>query len=248
MNLESNIKDTISKKLEEGIVEKLVEEQLEKGIVNALSSLFGSYGDVTRVIEEKVKAVMIPHLEKYDYSKYLVKLDSVLVDVLKNSSLDNNKLLSNFKELITDKEIKKTIKVSELFDKWTEFVAENVETDGLDIDYDDGISYKPVGVTLEIEYDNDRDWSSFQYATMVFECEYDEDMNFAIRLSRWNKNEEKIWDMNYDTKHEIKSLRYLKAFEIFLMKLNQVGTKIEIDIDFEEHEVTPEKKPEASFE
>jgi hypothetical protein len=248
MNLESNIKDTISKKLEEGIVEKLVEEQLEKGIVNALSSLFGSYGDVTKVIEEKVKAVMIPHLERYDYSKYLVKLDSVLVEVLKSSSLDNTKLLSNFKELMTNQEIKKTIKVSELFDKWTDFVAKDVETDGLDIDYDDGVSYKAVDVTLEIEYDNDRNWSSFQYATMVFECEHDEAMNFAIRLSRWNKNEEKIWDMHYDTKHEIEALRYLNEFEVFLMKLNQDGTKIEIDTDYEEDQVTPEKEPEASFE
>ena len=32
MSLEENIKDTIAKKMEEGIVEKLVAEQLEKGI------------------------------------------------------------------------------------------------------------------------------------------------------------------------------------------------------------------------
>ncbi|MEB4838517.1 hypothetical protein P5G86_00165 [Paenibacillus jamilae] len=38
----------IGKKLAEGTVEKLIEEQLEKGINNALGSLFGSYGDLVR--------------------------------------------------------------------------------------------------------------------------------------------------------------------------------------------------------
>ncbi|SUA70143.1 hypothetical protein [Paenibacillus polymyxa] len=76
MTLENSIKDVISKKLEDGTVEKLIEQQLEKGVVNALENLFRSYGDVTKIIEEKVKSVMVPYLESYDYSKYIIKLDS----------------------------------------------------------------------------------------------------------------------------------------------------------------------------
>ena len=100
MNLENSIKDVISKKLEDGSIEKLVEEQLEKGVSNALSSLFSGYGDVTKVIEKQVKSVMIPYLSQYDYSNYIVKLDSILVDVLKASSLENKKMLENFKDLM----------------------------------------------------------------------------------------------------------------------------------------------------
>lgn len=54
MDLETGIKDIISKKLEDGTVEKLIGEQLEKGIVKALDNILGNYGDVTKVIEERL--------------------------------------------------------------------------------------------------------------------------------------------------------------------------------------------------
>src|SRR5690606_29777527 len=117
MNLENSIKDVISKKLVDGTVEKLVEEHLQKGVTKALENLFSSYGDVTKVIEEQVKSVMVPYLENYDYSEYITKLDSVLVDVLKNTALENKKLLTNFRELMVHEE-RKEIKITELFEEW----------------------------------------------------------------------------------------------------------------------------------
>ncbi|PHA03023.1 hypothetical protein COE51_01380 [Bacillus pseudomycoides] len=246
MNLENNIKDVISKKLADGVVEKLIEEQLEKGINNALSSLFGSYGDVTEIIEKQIKSVMIPYLENYDYSKYIVKLDSVLVDVLKSSASENKKILENFKELMIPTE-EKSIKVTELFEKWKEYVAKNVETDGLEIDYDDEPSYEYVEVRFEVEEDEGRSWSSFEYATLVFECDHDEKMNFAIRLSRWKDDKKKEWRMEYDRIPDMNSLRRLNEFDMLLMKLNQNYTKLILDGTFDNDSVRPEKEPEASF-
>ncbi|WP_094603439.1 hypothetical protein [Sporomusa silvacetica] len=246
--LENSIKDVIGKKLEDGTIEKLVAEQLEKGVLNALDSLFRSYGDVTKVIEDKIKSVMVPYLEGYDYSKYIVKLDSVLVEVLENCALDNKKMLTNFKELMLPEE-RKTIKASELYDIWCKYVAKEVETNGLEIDYDDGPTYTPVEVTLNVDYDNDRSWSSFNYATLVFECEHDEEMNFAIRLNRWTGDkEEDQWGIGYDKVKDIASLRRLNDFEILLMRLDQAGTKLIMDTDSESDEITPEEEPEATYE
>jgi hypothetical protein len=246
MNLETSIKDVITKKLEEGFVEKLIAEQLENGVKNALKDLLGSYGDVTKVIEKQVKSVMIPYLESYDYSKYVTKLDSVLVDVLKNSAIENKKLLENFKNLMI-KDDRKEIKVTDLFEEWKIYVRNNVETDGLDIDYDGGHpAYEYVDVNMNVNFDDERSWSSFEYATLVFECEHDEKMNFAIRLSKWDKRDN--WDIRYDSKHDISSLRYLNDFEVLLMKLDQNGVKLILDTDYESDEVQPEKEPEATWE
>jgi len=247
MDLENSIKDVISKKLEDGSVEKVIGEQLEKGIVKALDNLLGSYGDVTKVIEEQIKSVMVPYLEAYDYSKYVVKLDSVLVDVLKNSALENKRMLENFKELMTVDEKRKTIKVSELFEVWSKYVAANVETDGLEVEYDSEPYYEHVEVSFNVEYDSDRSWSSFKYGTLTFECEHDESMNFAIRLSRWSEAKDENWDMQYDSVHDLKSLRYLNEFEIFLMKMNQSSIKVELDDEFGNDEITPDKEPEGSY-
>jgi hypothetical protein len=246
MSFENEIKDVISKKLEDGTVEKLISEQLEKGIVNALDNLFRSYGDVTKVIEEKVKSVMVPYLENYDYSEYLIKLDTVLVDVLKNSALDNKKLLENFKELMTVEE-RKTIKVTELYSMWKKYVKQHVETDGLEIDYDDGVSYGYFDVSFEIEEEEGRDWSCFEGATLYFECEHDENMNFEVRLSRYKESKDKNWDISYGKAIEISSLRYLKDFEVLLIKLDKAGVKVELDKKYDSDEIKPDKEPEASF-
>lgn len=245
MNLENSIKDVISKKLEDGTIEKIVSEELEKGVTEALSNLFGSYGDATKVIEEKVKSVMVPYLESYDYSRYITKLDDVLVEILKNSTLENKRLLANFKDLISFKKIDK-IKVSEIYEKWIDFVVKEVDTDGLEVNYDDGVSYELVEVSMEVEYEEDRSWSSFEEAKLVFECEHDEKMNFEIRISRW-KEKNKNWDINYNTLHDIKSLRHLNEFTIFLMNLSQSYAELEIDTDCENDEITPEKEPEPYF-
>ncbi|MBG9776091.1 hypothetical protein [Brevibacillus laterosporus] len=247
MTIEENIKDVISKKLEDGMVEKLIEEQLEKGINNALSSLFGSYGDATKVIEQQVKSVIVPYLESYDYSDYIVKLDSVLVDVLKNSALEHKKLLTNFKELMKPSESEKSLKVTDLYERWMDYAAKNVNTDNLKIDYDDGASYEYIDVRFEVDYNENRNWDIYEYAVLSFECEQDEEMNFSIRLSRWKERSDMGWSMNFDTVHELSSLRHLKEFEIQLMKLAQNHTKIILDKDCDQDVIQPEAEPEDMY-
>ena len=246
MNLENSIKDVITKKLEEGFVENIIAEQLENGVRNALKDLLGSYGEVTKVIEKQVKSVMIPYLEKYDYSQYITKLDSVLVEVLKSSALENKKLLENFKDLMIPEE-EKTIKATDLFERYMKYVAKNVKTDGLEICYDDEPTYENVEVSFEVEYNEGRSWSDFERAILYFECEHDEAMNFEIKINRWKKFDKEEWTIDYDSVHSINSLRHLGEFEIQLMKLKQNYTKLILDSDGENDEVEPDAKPEPSY-
>ena len=246
VNIENSIQDCISKELEKGIIEKVISEKLQECIGSAIKDMFSWNGALKNVIEEKVKSVMVPYLENYDYSEYILKLDSVLTEVLKNTALDNKKLLENFKDLMVPQKIEK-IKVSEIFEKWKEHVAADVDTDDLEIDYDDRVKYSPVEVTLEVEHEEDRSWSSFKYAKIVFECEHDEKMNFELRIDRWQDRKEKTWGLSYHVSRDLNSLRYLSKFEIFIMQLAKSGTKIELDTEFENDDVTPDKEPEASF-
>ncbi|OMF30927.1 hypothetical protein [Paenibacillus sp. FSL H8-0259] len=247
MSLENSIKDVITKKLEDGTIEKLIAEQLENGIKNALKDLLGSYGDVTKVIEKQVKSVMIPYLENYDYSEYITKLDSVLVDVLKSSALENKKMLENFKDLMIPEEME-TIKVTDLFERWKKYVEHNVETDDLEVCYEDGPpSFEYVDVRFEVEFNEERSWSSVKHAVLVFECEHDKKMNFEIRIHTWPEFDKGKWTIERNSIHDINSLRYLDEFSILLMKLNQNGTKLILDSDSEGDEIKPDKEPEASF-
>lgn len=243
MNMENQIKDVITGKLEEGIIEKLVAENLEKGINNSLENLLGNYGAVTKVIEEKIKEVMIEQLSSYDYSKYIVKLDCVLTEILQRTALDNKKILENFKELMVEHEFPKVIKVSDIFEEFKKYVADNVDTSDLEIDEED---YPPVfegvSVTIEIEHEEERDWSSFKHAKIVLECEKDENLNCEIHLSKFK---EYPWEFTDRIDSSIRSLRYLDEFKLYLLKLYQSGSKVEIDHECLEYEVTPTAEPEV---
>ena len=246
MNLESSINDVIQEKLQDGTIEKLVAEQLEIGVKKALDSLFGSFGCATKEIEKQLKSVMLPYLEKYDYSAYITKLDSVLVDVLKAATVENRVLLGNFKELLSPEQMKE-ITVTQLFNVWIKHVEEHVEVDGLEIDLDDTPSYEPVTVTFEIVENLERSWSVLSSSKLIFECEHDEEMNFEIPLSRFRSTSNTGWDISYKTLPTINSLRHLSGFEIFLMRLTQNGTRLIVDESCGDGEAYPDAQPEASF-
>lgn len=245
MNIENGIKGVIETKLQEGIIEQLVADNLEKGINTALSHLMGNYGDVTKIIETKIKEVMVEQLSGYDYSKYIVKLDHVLTEILKNTALDNKNILENFKEFMVDTEIPRNIKVTDIFEKYCKYVAKNVETSNLEVDTDDTPMYEYVDVTFEVIEHDKKSWGNYTDYTLFFECEKDENMNFEIKLHKWR--EEKHCHILGDSACDIQSLRYMNEFKIFLLKLKQNVVHIEIDSNSGEEEVRPEVEPEVSF-
>ncbi len=244
MSIEKQINDVITAKLEEGIVERLIAENLEKGINKALENLFGHYGDVTKVIESKIKEVMVKQLESFDYSRYVVKLDCVLTEILQKTALDHKKILENFKELMIDGDIPKVVKVSDIFEQFKKYVASDIDTSNLQVNTDEEPTYEDVTVTMEVEYEEKRDWGSFKHARIIFECEKDENINRGIYLSKFMDYE---WHLDDKIDSSIESLRYLNSFKLYLLKLYQNRADIEIDTECLEDEVEPEEEPEASF-
>lgn len=248
MNLEQSVKDVIETKLSDGTIERIISEKLEKGINEAMEDLFRGYGDVGKTIKDKVKEVMIPAIERHDFSDYIVKLDSVLTEIVNSTSLVENKtLLKNFNDLMVEEDIKE-FKTSNLFEKWCDFVAKEVETSGLEVNTDDGEpTYESVNCTMEVEHVDGRSWSDFEKANIVFECEHDEKLNFIIPISRRKKFDGDKWSIDYSVNPTIETLRYMNEFEIFLLKLKRSFVKLTVDDECSDEEVTPEAEPEISF-
>jgi len=248
MNLEESISGVIQKKLTDETIEKIIAAKFEKGINEAMDDLFRSYGDIGKVIKEKVSSVMIPAIEKHDFSDHLVKLDTILTEIVNKTSLsENQRLLDNFKELMIEDDTKE-ISVSRLFDLWCDYVKDNVDTNGLEVCTDDGEpEYESVECSVVVEFDETRNWSSFEKANVIFECDHDEKMNFSIPISRWKTQEKNNWDIDYNQEPNIDSLRYMGAFEVLILKLKRSSCKLHIDTENESEGVIPEEVPEASF-
>lgn len=73
---------------------------------------------------------MSPQIENYDYTKYIVKVASVLTEVLKVTTVDNKRIIESFKGFYLDERLKE-ITISNMFDKYKKYVEENVGTDRL---------------------------------------------------------------------------------------------------------------------
>ena len=133
----------------------------------------------------------------------------------------------------------------DVFEQFKKYVAEDIDTSKLEVDFDDGPSYEYVPVTMEVVHEDERPWSSFQYAKVVFECEKDESLNHEIHLSKFKKYP---WSMSVEIDSSISSLRHLNIFKVYLLKLKHSGARIEIDSECLEDDVEPKAEREAKHE
>lgn len=229
-------------------VGEIVKEKFMKALGDAVNDAF-RWGDAKRALEDKVKEVMVPYIENYDFSAYLPKLDSVLTDLVNSEMLmSNKKVLENFQKLMTEPE-QKEIKLTELFKAWIKQCEKDIDTDDLEIDYDDGVSYQSVDCTMRFELEEKQSWSSVQRAVIIFENEHDEKLNIEIPVSKWiwNARKEEPYTLSITSNVMVSSLRRLSDFEVLLLRLERAGTAIIIDKEYDDNCIQPEKEPEASF-
>lgn len=229
-------------------VAEIIKDKFKKALGDAVENAF-RWGDAKKAIEKKVKEVMVPYIEKYDFSEYLPKLDSVLTELVNSDTcLGNKKILENFKELMTEPETTK-IKLTDLFNAWIKKCEKDIDTDDLEICYDDGVSYCSVQCEMRFEKQDKPSWSSLRRAVIVFENEHDEKLNIEIPVSRWEWDSGKVepWTLSISNDVRISSLWRLDDFQILLLRMERTGTEIIIDKDYDDNEIQPEKEPEASF-
>lgn len=229
-------------------VTEIVKEKFMKALGSAIEDAF-RWGDAKKAIENKVKEVMVPYIENYDFSEYLPKLDSILVEIV-NSDLciGNKKILENFEKLMLAPD-QKEIKLTDLFKAWIKQCENDIDTDGLDIDYDDGVSYQSVDCEMRFELEDKPSWSSCQRGVITFENEHDENLNIEIPVSKWiwSNCKEEPYTLSYYKDLMISSLRRLSDFEVLLLRLARAGTAIVIDKEYDDSYIQPEKQPEATF-
>ena len=249
MNLEERITNAVMEKMTDGTVEELVKKNVERAINKSLDDLFSWGGAGKKMIDEKVKEVIVPVIERHDFNQYIVKLDSVLTEIINQTSLaENEKILENFKALMIEPDMK-VIKLSDIFEKYCKYVAHDVDTNNLEACCDDGEPYyKPVTANMEVEHE-DMWMSSSEYCRVKFYCDEDKELNKELRLYR--SRDDRNWTISYviDTFCDINSLRSLSDFDIFLMTLRRGYIDVEMDTESEyADDIEPEETPEWSLD
>lgn len=225
----------------DGTVEDILRERLTAGIKSAVDNSF-RWGDIKDAIEARVKEVMVPYIEQYDMSKYVVKLDEVLSQIIDNSALvENKELLSNFKDLMIEPEAK-TVTLESLFDAYGKLVAKDADVSNLDIE--EG-TYN--GITTYAEISHQDDGTSWHWAMLKFWAEDQDDLEFSVRLHRWDNEKEDGYTISYDVEPNLERLRYLNEFELMLIRLSRCRARLTWDDEDLEDYINPDAEPELGY-
>ena len=244
-DLEKRIQETVSRKMNDGTIEKMIEEQMEKAVKTALDDVFGYGGEAKKLLKEKFDSVMCPAIESHDFNQYVTKLDSVLTEIINNTRLaDNKQILDNFSYLMKDEDFKE-IKLSEVFKQYCDYVSKYVSTDDLEVYTDDYPSYQDVTAVMEVTEEG-----YFAKRIIVkFSCEEDEKLTTIIELYERDSNNYGILTIESDgmINIDINSLHYMNSFEIFIRKLKRCYANIVIDCGDMSEEVEVEEVPEATW-
>lgn len=245
-NFEQKIINAVNEKLNDGTVEKLVGQYIEKGVSEALNNVFSYCGEGKKLIEKKLNETIVPVIEKHDFNQYLTKLDTVLAEIVNATNLaDNKKILENFNGLMKEPEMKE-IKLSEIFRQYCKYVAENIDTDNLEACCEDGEPYyEHVTASMEVEHE-DKVWfkSNYDNCSVRFTCDEDEDLNCQIKLFKGVSKEK--WKMiSHGDSVDVNSLYGLSRFEIFLMTLKRGFVDIIMDKESDcDDDIESDEKPE----
>lgn len=249
-NFDEDIKRITDEIMQDGTIEKILREKIEKGFLEAVNSAF-RWGELKDAIEKRVKEILVPYIESYDMSSYIIKLDTILTDIVNQTSLqDNAKILENFQKLMIEPGVE-FVTLEDVFGEYKKYVSKNMETSGRDVVWDEEPYYEPIEVTAEIVEEDERPWSDFKHAVLelaVAEEDQQEDLNFSIGLSRWEiAYEKKGYSINYDVAPSIRGMRWLDDFEIYILRLARAGVRLLDDTQYDDDSVIAENKPEPTY-
>lgn len=240
---EERIAKAVTDKLNDGTVEELVSDAVTKALKSSIEDQFNWKGEAKKIIDEKVKEVMTPVIERVNLDEYTVKLDAVLTEIINSTNLiDNKEILGNFKSLMTEPD-KDTISLKEVFEKYKEYVSESVDTSELEVYTDDEPRYQ--NVTAEVTVDIRNRIFGGRFCDLVFKCKEDEKLTKEIHLYESEINGFRI--TRFESELDINSLRYVDKFDIFMMRLDRAFCDITDVMDMYDDDIEVEAEPEVSW-
>lgn len=246
-NFDEDIKRIANEMLEDGTIEEIIKAKVKESFEKAVADSF-RWGELSNAIDKRIKSVLVPYIENVNLDNYIVKLDTILAEIVNNTALqDNKKILENFKELMIENP--KEIALTDIFKAYKKFVAANMEINSREVSFESGEpEYEPIEVEYQFASDiEERRWSIYKYATVDFivnESDQENELNKTIRLRQF---EEYGWEIISEPCVNIDSLRNMSEFEVILHRLSRAGAKIIIDREYDDDVVYSDEKPEPTF-
>lgn len=222
------LQDKLDQMEQDGVIQKAIEDGLEKAILGAVSSALSSYhfrSQIEKQIDDAVGGIA-GNCGLSAYNGFIVQKAAEIVQNMYDNDIAEKVKRALDETLVHDYS---GIKLSEIFNKYREWVKENTDTDD---------QYEYERFTCSLEQSDDGVW---QHLTCKFadhplsETVYRKERGeIEIRFCRY-KNEEKVristlWLNDHDLKGSMR-IGTLTSFESFLVNLYYNETEVEMDVE-----------------
>lgn len=234
------INKVYEKKLTDGTIEKIVSEHFDKMIADICHNQMSWNGEAKKAIEERLKPIMLQAIERSDLSDLVTKITTVINAGIKGSPLEGfERLTSGVRNLFGSNQLiekyakRKSIKVSEIFAEYCEFVSKaytQYDFETSEIIYDDGKgAYVDCSMSVEGDTQNYFFRKNGYIVELTNEKSNDErSTDIKFRLS-WNYDNTQLHVESDFRSLSIIDLKYMPPFFLFLSWLESEYVKIELD-------------------
>lgn len=155
-NPEQTLKAVFGKALEQYVQSENFNEMMTKHMAAAFSDSFketldGWNAPAKKIIEEKMKEMIIPTIEKYDFNRFQTKLTAALDEMAKMNLGPMGKIGMRFRESI--KPIPEYLKMSDFFTMYCDVYAKEMDVEDVEVNFDDRPTYESADVQYEFMED-----------------------------------------------------------------------------------------------
>lgn len=220
MTVDKTLEQVFGNALEEYVKSASFEEMMHKHMAAAFESSFkenldGWNAPAKKIIEEKMKAMIIPAIESYDFNRFETKLIAALDEMVKLNMGPTAKIMDNFRELI--KPTPEYIKVTDIFDKYGEIYEQEMDTEDVDVIVEDGVYYESaeIGFTFYEDEEGRNHYGSRHYASLDFFIQEhpSSDENVVEREREKHHLKFRLWQPRRDAQDDFWEKYYVKDCE-----------------------------------
>lgn len=254
------IKKVYEEKMQNGDVEKIISENIDSYIKQVIGELFGRFGPAHEALKAKISPIMTEAIERSDFTAYVEKIKFLLNESAKKSQLSDlsgtleaiNDVLKTTNPMLESINDKKSVRLSEIFNKYCEFVENQYEEDDfceadIEENYDEKFANVSCKMLIEKESNNDWFYGHERYRIILTNdnAEYAQEYchrntNVSFHLC-WNYNKTELHIESDFHKITIFDIRFAPSFIVYLWAIQNRYIKVELD---EEESIEKEIKIE----
>lgn len=241
MTIEELMQKVLEDKLNDGSIEKIISDKIDSMIARTVEDAFSWSSPAYKQMKEQVTSLMCKCIEMSDFNDYTVKINEVLNNCFKETSLVQYKTLKDSLSMLlgNDNDLKFGDKVNfnDIVDAYEKYLKEfyhdeKYQFNSEDIIYED-CQYADLGYSVIIN-ETKSYWGLRDYEVILCNDKSgsNEETVVEFKLVRDRITNDYRISVNRDWK--LSDLSSMNPIYIFLLKISQSYCTIELGDDFEE--------------